>query len=148
MPLIARRDKNFKKRFGYFILSDTITIMVYLLVYLILGVAFTKMPSDYQWILGFVSHFICEIFIWFLFKLVSKAADAGSDMHKVQLMCSHYVECVHAIYMAIILASVATKATTYTIIGIDFITNIYNGLTIVYAFKYSKKKNSRNEGRS
>ena len=45
--------------------------------------------------------------------------------------------------MAIILASVATMQTTYTIIGIDFITSMYNGFSIVYAFKYSKNKNSR-----
>ena len=89
--MTARRDKKFKKRFVYFILSDTITIMVYLGVYLMLGVAFTLIPSDYQWTLGFVTHFTREIFVWFLIKLISRAAGPGGDMHKVQLMCSHYV---------------------------------------------------------
>ena len=42
----------------------------------------------------------------------------------------------HATVLAIILGVVATQASSYCIIGMDFAINIYDGLKIVYRFKH------------
>ena len=62
---------------------------------------------------------------YFNFYLISKA-------------CNHYVETRHAIFLATILGDTATITTTSVIIGMDFLSNIYHGLKIVY-FKKIKK---------
>ena len=41
------------------------------------------------------------------------------------------METRHAIFLAIMMGN-ATDATVYTIIGIDFVLNIYHGMQIVY----------------
>ena len=41
------------------------------------------------------------------------------------------METRHAIFLAIMMGN-ATDATVYTIIGIDFILNVYHGMQIVY----------------
>jgi ABC-type Co2+ transport system permease subunit len=70
---------------------------------------------------------------YFNFYLISKA-------------CNHYVETRHAIFLATILGDTATIATTSVIIGMDFLSNIYHGLKIVYLNK--KKKSSHSDDNS
>ena len=70
---------------------------------------------------------------FFYFYLISKA-------------CDHYVETRHALWLATVLADVATPATTYVIIGMDFLLNIYHGSKIVYFIK--KKKASPSDKNS
>ena len=72
MPLTARKDPIFQKRFGYFIGSEFATV-VFVGVYVILGVGFLIIPLDYQWMLGLACPIFRQIFSWALFKLVSKA---------------------------------------------------------------------------
>ena len=57
------------------------------------------------------------------------------------------MEVRHASFLAIMLGGVATQATTYCVIGMDFALNIYHGLKIVYKLKYSNKSN-KDEGNS
>ena len=71
--------------------------------------------------------------IFFLLSSISKAV-------------SHYVEARHALFLATILGDAATLATTSVIIGMDFLSNIYHGLKIVYFIK--KKKASPSDDNS
>jgi hypothetical protein len=48
------------------------------------------------------------------------------------------VEARHAIFLATVLGEAATITTTLVILGMDFFSNIYHGLKIVY---FIKKKN-------
>ena len=47
------------------------------------------------------------------------------------------MEARHALFLATVLGDAATLATTSVIIGLDFLSNIYHGLKIVY---FNKKK--------
>ena len=145
MPLTARKDPIFQKRFGYFIGSEFATV-VFVGVYVILGVGFLIIPLRYQWMLGLACPIFRQIFSWALFKLVSKAAGTDADLYKVEFLCNHYVESKHAIFMAIILGSVATDTTTYCIIGADFLINIYHGATIIQLYKRGNSGNKSNKG--
>ena len=53
---------------------------------------------------------------------------------------NHYVEARHAVFLVTVLGDAATLNTTYVIIGMDFLLNIYHGLKIVY---FIKKKESQ-----
>ena len=56
------------------------------------------------------------------------------------------MEARHALFLATILGDAATLATTSVIIGMDFLSNIYHGLKIVYFIK--KKKASPSDDNS
>ena len=69
--------------------------------------------------------------------------------YSISKACDHYVETRHALFLATVLADLATPATTYVIIGMDFLLNIYHGSKIVYFIKKKKAdpsdKNSKFE---
>ena len=48
------------------------------------------------------------------------------------------MEARHAIFLATILGDAATITTTFVIIGMDFVLNIYHALQIVYFIKKKK----------
>jgi hypothetical protein len=56
------------------------------------------------------------------------------------------VEARHALFLVTILADAATLSTTSVIIGMDFLSNIYHGLKIIYFIK--KKKASPSDENS
>ena len=100
--------------------------------YLFLGTAFAVVPLDYQWILGIVLPLVREFNIWNLTAVSNKAAgERARNSYTLRFACSHYMETRHAIFLAIMMGN-ATDATVYTIIGIDFVLNIYHGMQIVY----------------
>ena len=69
-------------------------------------------------------------------------------INKSKISSIHLIETAHAVQLTIVLASVATPMTTYMILGMDFLINIYHGLKIVYQLKYSEKENAKHEGKS
>ena len=116
--------------------------------YSLLGTGFAFVPKDYQWILGIFSPLAREFYVWLSLEVSFKAAGPGSrGKESIVFPCKHYMEVRHASFLAIMLGGVATQATTYCVIGMDFALNIYHGLKIVYNLKYSKKSN-KDEGNS
>ena len=68
--------------------------------------------------------------------------------YSISKACTHYVEARHAIFLATILGDVATIATTFVIIGMDFLLNIYHALKIVYFIKKKKANPSDDNSKS
>ena len=58
--------------------------------------------------------------------------------YSISKACHHYVDTGHAIVRATVLGEAATLATSYVIIGVDFLLNIYHGSKIVYFIKKKK----------
>ena len=69
------------------------------------------------------------------------------EFDTVKLSAIQYTESRHALFLTIMVGSVATDATVYATVGSDFLINIYKGLKIVYLLKYSSKENAANEGK-
>ena len=81
-------------------------------------------------------------------------------MHQLVLRKSLYLELPHVekihfqnfsrhvLFLSIVLGSLATPATTYVMIGIDFVLNLIHGGKIVYSWNYSTKENARETGRN
>ena len=134
-PESARNDPDFRKRYAWGMCFMPVVLFA-CWGYLFLGVIFQQSPPEYQWIVGLLSPLAKEIFVA-LFLYVSYKASGSRDI-KIKLAANHFMETKHAIFLAVILASVATPTTGYCIIGIDFAINLFNGLKIVYALKYKK----------
>ena len=116
-----------------------------IIVYQFLTTLFDKVSQRYQWILALFSPLPRELFVWLLLKLASKAL--GDYDMGTKLTIIHFVSLKHALALITVLGSVSTTETTYIILGIDFLINIYTSLKIVYLVKFSKKENSGREGK-
>ena len=158
MPKIVRTDSHFKKRFGFYFVAQCLRPITAWL-YGFLGTAFLKVPIEYQWIIGIFTPLVRELFVWTLLEVSYKASgisnlagliqgNHGSHSkypQKLKLSCIHYMGSRHALFLAVVMGSVATSATTNVIIALDFFINVYLGMKIIYLLKYSKKENSRIE---
>ena len=74
-------------------------------------------------------------------------ASGKQEFDTVKLSATHKMESRHALFLTIMVGSVATDETVYAVVGIDFLLNIYTGLKIVYLLKYSSKENAKEEGK-
>ena len=110
--------------------------------YGLLATMFSTVPQEYQWILATLSPLVREVSVWAHLKACFKAADINDSnaKHKKALACLHLTETRHAVFLSIILGGVATPESTYCIIGIDFLINIFHGLKII------RKSNSGQDG--
>ena len=156
MPKIVRSDSHFKKRFGFYFVAQCLRPITAWL-YGFLGTAFLKAPKEYQWIIAIFTPLVREIFVWTLLEVSYRASGIsnltrliqgthGSHSkypQKLKLSCIHYMGSRHALFLAVVMGSVATSATTNVIIALDFAINVYLALNIIYLLKYSKKENSR-----
>ena len=148
MPKDARMDPKFKKRYMYHIISHIISIQAGF-SYILFGNGMIKIPSEYQWMLGLFSGIMRDFFVHFMVKSSIKSLGDTTDkdiINRSKISSTHLIETAHALQLTIVLASVATPITTYLILGMDFLINVYNGLKIVYQLKLSKKENAKDEG--
>ena len=108
--------------------------------------ALIKVPREYQWILAAIgSPLIREFYVWILTTACYKAA-GKQEFDLVKLSAMHQMEARHALFLAIMIGSVATDETVYAVVASDFLLNVYTGLKIIHLLKYSSKENAANEG--
>ena len=146
MPTKYRIDPIFRKRFAYYIISRPI-MLAFSMGYGFLTTAFKEIPSEFQWTLVIVCILYRELTIWLQLKLCYKVAAGYCDLYTLELIVTNSNLREYALFMATLVASIATPATTYIVIFFDFSLNIYSALKIVYLMKYCKKENSNAEGR-
>ena len=102
--------------------------------YFLLNMSFVWIQRDYQWIIGIFGPFMREFEIW-QFEYLSNLA--ATDNPQTRNLCRrHYMETRHCMFIAVNLAAIATDATTYLILGIDFAINMFQALKIAYNMKY------------
>ena len=53
----------------------------------------------------------------------------------------------HVLFLSIVLGSTATPATTYVMIGVEFVLSLSTGGRIIHLLKFSKKENAKEEAR-
>ena len=146
MPLKARMDPSYKKRFACYIISRFVKLFS-VLGYGFLTTAFKEIPSEFQWTLVIVIILWRQLNIWLQLKISFKAAAGYCDHYRLKLSVIHGNLREYVLFMTILLGSVASPSTTYIVLFFDFSLNIFSALKIVYLMKYCKKENSNDKGR-
>ena len=114
-------------------------------LYAFLGTAFLKAPIEYQWIIGIFTPLVRELFVWTLLEVSYKASGISNltrliqgnhGTHskypkKLKISCIHCMGSRHALFLAIMVGSISTRQTTYVILAVTFVINMYKCLTIV-----------------
>ena len=132
----TRVQPNIWKRFVWLVGVYVLGIF-YVWAYSTLASELTNIEKEYQWILMLLVPILREMSIWTNLKACSKSAE-GSIPQKMTI--NHYYETRYAVFISIALGSIATTESSYCLIAIDFLTNIYHGLKII------KKSKAGNEG--
>ena len=139
IPKSTLTQPNFQKRFVYFLCGELVIVGVGGWGYVFFSTIFVNMPLEYQWILALICPLVKEFFAWLLLSITYKAVGGSCEFHRPKLATLHYIESKHALFLAIMVGSVANSLSTWIILGTDFVINIYQGLKIVYMLKSSEE---------
>ena len=100
-----------------------------------LGSELSNIEQEYQWILILTVPLLRELTLWSSIKVWSKAAEGISPN---ELTIRHYFETRYAVFISIMLGGTATPESSYCLIAVDFLTNLYHGLKIIKKSKAGK----------
>ena len=102
------------------------------------GNTFGRTPREYQWIVGLLTPLVVEFNTRLLLAVsyLASGREGGSRLN--ELSCLHYMATRHALFLAIMVGSISTKKTTYVILAITFVVNMYKCLSIVRKAKKMK----------
>ena len=124
------------KKYLWFLLLEFISIF-FVWIYSALASELSNIRQENQWILILLVPILREVCLWTILKVCFKATE-GFLPNKMTI--NHYWETRHAVFISIILGSIATPESSYCLIAIDFLINLYRGWRIV------KKSKAGNEG--
>ena len=132
-----RKNKLFRWRLKFFLLALAFSDAVGNLIYSkIIMKMFLIFPQQYQWSISIILPIVREINIWITNKLASHAA--SGDQQGMEIVVSYTICTRHAIFLAVVLGSIATTNTCIMILAVDFIINIYLSLRIIWTKKYKE----------
>ena len=133
------KPSDLNERFVWFFLGLNFGVIIGVLTtYQLLGVAFSIVPKKYQWILALTTPFVREFRVWMAPKVACKTS--GTKNASTKLICQHYMEIQHGVFLAVILGGLATTESTYCILALDFLINLYNTLRIIMNDVLTKEK--------
>lgn len=95
----------------------------------------SKIEREYQWILILIMPVVRELSVMTSIKVWSKAAEGISPN---ELTIRHFYETRYAVFISIMLGGSATPESSYCLIAVDFLINLYHGLKIVRKSKAGK----------
>ena len=128
-PKPWRRNKLFRKRMGFMalftVLQLTFTILGYNIIVRILG----KSSSQYRPMVALALPAFREINDRIFSKLIRKVSHGDTPGSMILLKCLVNVQ--YATILCVILGSIATSATSWILIGVDYAYNMYLCFKIV-----------------
>jgi hypothetical protein len=131
-PSKWRKNTMFQRRMKQYIMA-----MVYFqfitIQYVTIGILLTWFQNEYQPILAILIPIIKEINTWIYIKFLAKSSNG--DVSGAKFIGTYHVAAQHAVILCYIIGSIATKATTWLVLGLDFVYNIYTCLRIVWMKK-------------
>lgn len=127
-----RKNKVFRRRLWFWMLALFINVSNSW-TYNAVAILFRIIPENYQWIAAIFSPLLREFNTWSFTKMCEKAA--GCKANGPQISCAHTCGARHALFLTFMLGSVATELSSYIILAIDFLINIYLAFKIIWLHK-------------
>ena len=130
-PSELRMEPGVRKRIQFYFLYR-LWFLFYGLEKLALGIMFEKIPIKIQWIMAIIFPLARELNLWILTKLLEKATNYELTIGLVpKLTALIAVNIVHAFFVAMILGNSSTKVTSYAILAVEVILNLYSSYQII-----------------
>ena len=135
IPKVLRQNPKFFKNILWLVATQLFLIVVFLL-YFLLGFCFYVIPMDYQWTMALVIPFVDFSATTILKVLANKAA--GRKDASVETVAGSLISISTSLFMSINLGSIATEITSYVILVMAFLLNIFDVIDIVRKIRGGK----------
>ena len=142
-PYESCSREDIKKRFRYFFLSR-IWIVVIDLQYKGITFLFITLPFGVQWILAFLLPIVREFNYRILERIMCGTGSRNEKSSRTTVFIG--INTYHVIYVAIQIGQSSTELTSYLILAIDFLLNIYGCIVIIKMKKAIQPENPQNLG--
>ena len=131
---LADASRKLKKYMWHLLVNVSCLVVAY--SYSLFGIAFSTIEPELQWMLVPVITLVRVIIKWMYKTLSYKAAgEEGKEKFSIQFATFQCAETRHAVFVSMIIGGTATPATSYGMIGADFLINIYTCYRIVKKYK-------------
>ena len=131
-PKEWRQNSGFKRRMKNFIFEIGLRQLMVVL-YSIIVLVLRKYPNQYQPLIALSLPFLRESWIWLSMKLALNSANG--DVSGATIALKYRISLEHTITLCTTIGTIATEATSWVLIGVDFSFNIYLVLQIVWLNK-------------
>ena len=131
-PENTRKNTTFKKRIKY-LYSSLIFSSLLQTQYHLLTLAFRNISVKFQWILGIFLPVVRHGNTQYLLRNSFKSS--GTKLWPTECSVSHWINLKNALFIAITVGTYATEETSYVLLGIDFLINLYCCFKIIYFYK-------------
>jgi len=92
-----------------------------------LKIMMDKIPLTMQWVMAIIFPLQRELNLWVLSKLLEKSIDLRNTTPLIpKLTATISVNIVHAFFIALVISSQATAMTSYCILAVEFLLNLYS----------------------
>ena len=125
-------DKSFRKRFWSYMMVFPIGFVIGQ-CYSQLLLLFRVVPSNWQWCLGFLLPVMKKLNTKILTKIAFKAAGGEQLSAKLAKIC--HLGSLHSFAIAVVLGSNVSLLTTYVVLAVDSLPNIWSCLKIWKLFR-------------
>ena len=129
-PAKIRKDKIGKRKVFAFLLYK---LWIFLLDWqkLILNIVLVNL-GPLQWIMGFVLPIFREINLWVLEKILETLDKSSDNLLLIsKLTATVRVNLGHAVWVAIVISTKASRLTTYSVLAVEVLFNLYETYTII-----------------
>ena len=132
-PTEWRQSRDFRKRYGYFVILQLVTIVAST-IYNIVVVNGLKISSDrYQPMVALILPLTRELTIWICSKLIKKTSN-GDECGAI-IVIKYRLTAAYTVILCNILGSIVTEQTSWILIGIDYLFNVEMCLRIIWLKK-------------
>ena len=124
-PYQLRNKTDVRKRIWTYILYK-VWLVFYGIQLMNINKIMTLLPLDMHWIMAILLPIHREMNLWVIDKLLQKSTDFGSTVPLIpKLTATVVVNTAHAGFVAMIIGSVASDITSYSILAVDFMMNLF-----------------------
>ena len=131
-PKKWRKNNNFRKRYVYFVVYQVLSIIAPVIYMIIVG-RLRKSVDKYQPLNALMLPIVRELTLWICGKLVIKMADG--DVQGATIVLKYRILGAYGVTICNVIGSTATDQTSWVLIGIDLLFNIYVSHRIVWLKK-------------
>ena len=141
-PSHWRNNVTIKHRLQYCILMAYVASFIEI-SYKLYAELFIFVPQNYQWSIAIILLLAREVNNWVFSKIVRKIS--GFDDISSDMIATHFASARHALFISLVIGRLATNETSYFLLGIDFLANVYLCIRVIIlsgklAEKHKKKK--------
>ena len=132
IPKKLRQNRMLLKRFIWMILILSFG-MIYATVNTVIIETLKKSSDKYQPLVALILPAWREVYVWIIDKTMKKAT--SGDLCGSMIFLKYTTNVFYGIQLCIVLGTLATNATSWTLIGVDYLMNIYLCTRIVWLDK-------------